>query len=551
MTVAAPGRPVAGEAARTGGTARLFGPGGAGRLDPAGVCAGPAAAIARLFSRQLVTYEPRADLRDWQAICPVPDVALHVPSTYNAGLGASHRSYVVHLRPGVLWDTDPPRPVTAPDFVRGFKRMANPVEPSPALAYFAGTVRGLAEFRAGFAAAVPPGTADPARLAAYQNATEIAGVFALDDETLVLELLRPAPEFPDLLALPCASAAPVEYDAFVPGSPELARNLRSNGPYRFAGDRPARGLRLERNPAWSPDSDPVRAAHVERLEITDDAADTAQMSAAIDACAADLAWAPPLRAPGAGGADHGAAPVSWALDPYLVFNLADGAPALGDVRVRRAIAAAIDKPALAELHRRHGAAADVRVADRIVPPNNDPRAGDRGCAPAAGGGASGLTLTAVHRRDELSERLAHAYAADLERIGIHIRVAAEDDAVAWDLTTRSWSAPWLYRNGRAFLQPLLQSGSPANLGGYSDPEVDALIDRALALSVEPPAVADAAWRTVERRALDDAAIVPLLFGAPSVPQRHSERTRDARAMPALGYAPDIATLWLATEEHTE
>jgi peptide/nickel transport system substrate-binding protein len=544
MTLAAPVRAVAGEAGRTGGTARLYGPGDAGRLDPAGVHAGPAAVIARLLSRQLVTYEPRADLRDWQAICPVPDVALHVPSTYNAGLGASHRSYVAHLRPGVLWDTDPPRPVTAPDFVRGFKRMANPVAPSPALAYFAGTVRGMAEFHAGFAAAMPPGAADPARLAAYQNANEIAGVFALDDETLVIELLRPAPEFADLLALPCASAAPVEYDAFVPGSPELARNLRSNGPYRLAGPLTEAGLRLERNPAWSRDADPVRAAHVDRVEIARDAADAAQMSAALDSGAADVAWAPPLRAPGAGGPDQGAPPVGWALDPYLVFNLADGAPALGDIRVRRAIAAAIDRPALAALYRRHAGAADVRVADRIVPPNNDPRADDGIRAPDDGGGATGLTLTAVHRRDELDERLARAYAADLERIGIGVRLAAEDEAVAWDLRTGSWSAPWRYRNGRAFLQPLLRSGSPANLGGYADAEVDALIERALELAVEPPAVADAAWRAVERRALEDAAIVPLLFGAPAVPQRCSDRTRDARAVPALGYAPDLATLWL-------
>jgi peptide/nickel transport system substrate-binding protein len=525
---------------------RLAGPGGAQQLDPAAVHAGPAVPIVRLFSRQLVTYEPCADLRDWQAICPVPDVAVHVPSTYNAGLGASQRSYVVQLRPGVSWDTDPPRPVTAPDFVRGFKRMANPVAPSPALAYFAGTVRGMAEFRAGFVAAVPPAFAGPAQLSEYQNGAEIAGVFALDDETLVIELLRPAPDFPDLLTLPCASAAPVEYDAFVPGSPELRRNLRSNGPYRLAGDGTDGTLRLERNPAWSPESDPVRSAHVDRVEVVEEARSATEIRVAIDAGAADLAWAPALRAPAADGEWSGAAPVSWALDPYLVLNVAGGSPALGDVRVRRAIAAAIDREALAELYRRHGEGGEVRVANRIIPPNNDPRADDGHSAPAGDGGAEGLTLTAVHRRDTLDEAVARSYAADLERAGASVRVVAEDEAVEWDLAARSWSAPWLYRNGRAFLEALLQSDSPANLGGYSDPEVDALIDRALALAVEPPAVVDAAWRAVERRALDDAAIVPLLFGAPPVPQRRSERTRDALAMPALGYAPDVATLWLAT-----
>lgn len=560
MTVAASMRRVASEAVRAGGTLRLFGHGG-GQLDPAAAHAGPAAQVVRLFSRQLVTYEPRADLRDWQAIAPVPDVAVHVPSTYNAGLGASQRSYVVHLRPGVLWDTDPPRPVTPHDFVRGFKRMGNPVTQSPALAYFTSAIRGMAEFCAGFAAAVPRGSASPDRLAEYQNASEIAGVFALDDETLIIELLRPAPDFPDLLALPCASAAPAEYDAFVPGSPELHRNLRSNGPYRIAHDSADGELRLERNPAWSRDADPVALARIDRVEVVEQAATPAEIAAAIDAGDADLAWAPPLRAPAGDSAEGPAEPVSWALDPYLVLNLASGAPALRDVRVRRAIAAAVDKPALAELYRRQGVGGDVRVANRIVPPNNDPQVDAADPATPAdprrarslladAGYAAGLGLTAVHRRDELDEQAARSCAGDLEQAGVHVRLVALDETdyerSDWDLTTRSWSAGWLYRNGRAFIQPLLQSGSAANYGGYSDPEVDDLIERALEVAIEPPAVADAAWRAAERRALDEVAIVPLLFTAPPVPQRRSERTRDALAMPALGYAYDIATLWLDT-----
>src|SRR5207237_3022138 len=127
---------------REGGTLRLHGPGDIDHLDP--IAAHPdARQIVRLFSRQLLTYEAGHDLRDWQSVAPVPDVAVDIPSTYNAGLGASHRSYVIHLRPSILWDTSPPRPVTAHDFVRGFKRLGNPLTRHPALTFFRSTIPGL------------------------------------------------------------------------------------------------------------------------------------------------------------------------------------------------------------------------------------------------------------------------------------------------------------------------------------------------------------------------------------------------------------------------
>ena len=553
MTVAVPLGAANGAAPRTGGTLRLYGPGDVGQLDPAVASEPPAVSLVRLFSRQLVTYEPRADLRDWQAIAPVPDAALQVPSTYNAGLGASHRSYIVHLRPGVLWDTDPPRPVTTHDFVRGFKRLGNPVARTPGLTYFTSTIRGMADFCAGYAAAVPA-TATAEELAAYQRAHEIPGVFALDDETLVIELLRPAPEFVNVLALTCASAAPAEYDAFVPGSAELRANLRSNGPYRVVASGP--GLRLERNPAWQCDSDPVRSANVERIEVTREAGQ------------ADLPWTSPLRAPRGRAFSRPGPGVSWSLDPYLVFNVADGAVAVCDVRVRRAVSVAIDRGALAERCAHHGGGG-VRPADRIVPPGNDPQPGDEGRDTGAdrdsarslladAGHADGLTLTAVCRDDPAELDVTRACAADLEQIGIRVRVVALDDEAyrravlrapsgsprGWDLTARSWSADWLYRNGRSLLQPLFETGASANHGGYSNPAVDELIARALDAAVEPQARLDAAWGAVERRVLDDAAVAPLLFRAPALPPRRGPRVHGAAALPALGYADDLSALWL-------
>jgi peptide/nickel transport system substrate-binding protein len=569
VTGAIPLRRVARAAPRAGGTLRLYGSADV-ELDPVTASEPPAATLARLISRQLVTYEACSDPCSWQAIAPVPDVAVDVPSTYNAGLGASHRCYVVHLRPGVFWDTAPVRPVTAQDFVRGFKRMGNPVTRSPTLAYFASTIRGMADFCAGYVAAVDRASPTADQLAAYQNANDITGVFVLDDTTLVIELLRPTPEFVSMLALPCASAAPVEYDAVIPGSPEFRANMRANGPYRVALDGPV--MHLERNPAWRRETDPVRRAHVDRIVITREDAGPARIAARIGAGSADAPWMSPLRAPRAGAPAPPGLGVAYALDPYLVFNVADGAVALCDVRVRQALSAAIDRAALADRYMQLDSGGPVLAADRIVPPGNDPASG-AGDAPrvdrdrarfllADAGFADGLTLTAVCR-DRCSERdLAQVYAADLQAVGVEVRVVAlADDAYrhavlrpagavlrGWDLTTRSWSAGWLHRNGRAVLQPLFETGASANYGGYSNPAIDELIERALDAAVEPRAKLDAAWRAVEDRVLADVAIVPLLFRAPAVPQRRGENVRDAIAIPAAGYADDLASIWLDSAE---
>lgn len=561
-----------GERPRDGGVLRLYGPGDIDHLDPAAASPG-ARAILRLLSRQLLSYQPHADLRNWQSVAPVPDVAMAVPSTYNAGLGASHRSYVLHLRPQVYWDTSPPRQVTAQDFVRGFKRVAGTPARSVARTYLSSVIRGMAAFCDDFSAAVPP-TATAERFAAYQNAHEIPGVFVLDDQTLVIELLRASPDFTHMLALYGASAAPVEYDVLTPGNPESLRNLLSNGPYRVAHHLPGKQLRLEPNPAWLPESDPVRARHLDAIEITVEAACPREIAERIEAGHADLSWGAPVRSVPADRHAQVASTLSWDLDPYLVFNIAGGAAALGDVRVRRAIAAGVDKAAIYQLCRRRDEGVEVRIARSVVPPNNDGHQdlpvdahaaqGEPELARALlteAGYPAGLALTAVYELGEPEQDVLAECAAALARAGIELRLVGLDRSdyhqlrhhrlpgpvTGWDLMLNSTCADWHYRNGRVFLQPLFQTGAEVNLGGFSDPEVDQSIQRALAAATEAPATALAAWHEVQRRVLEQTAVAPILFRAPITDQRRGARVRNAIAVPALGYGYDLSALWLDDE----
>ncbi|ONI76371.1 hypothetical protein ALI144C_37635 [Actinosynnema sp. ALI-1.44] len=505
---------------------RLHGHGAPDHLDPACSHHIPTRQLLRLYTRQLFTYQPDMNLRNWQAIAPVPDLATAIPSIYNAGLGASGRSYVVHLRPGVRWDTTPPRPLTAHDVVRGLKRLAGPTVRNPALPFFTSTIRGMAEYHREFAAAAPDGTAE--QLARFQNTHEIAGVFALDDESLVIELLRPTLDIVDILALPCASPAPAEYDAFVPDSPEFREHIRSLGPYRPV---PGSIAQFEPNPVWDPASDPVRQRRLSAIRVIPSTGDTA--AAAVRSGAADLTWNVPVTA-AATAVDLGSA-----LDPCLLFNMRRDDV---DLAVRRAVAGAIDRETLA--------GPGKRAAYSIIPPGND---GHQETGPAVpAGSAAGTRLRMLHAPTDAM--VANAVAADLAKVGItvtalaleqaELRATLADPAAEWDMTLVSWSPDWFHNNARVFLQRMFQSDAPGNYGGYSSPEVDALIDEALAEL--QPLRAVTAWQRVENRVLADVAVVPLLFNEPSVPALRGDRVRDARPMPAIGFGYDLATLELAT-----
>jgi peptide/nickel transport system substrate-binding protein len=512
-------------------TLRLRGPVTPLVVDPACWRNGIEDRVTRLFARTLFAYPPRDNLRDWQAYEPVGDLATAVPSTYNAGLGASHLSYVVHLRPEVVWDTTPTRPVTAHDVVRAFKRLAHPAARNAALPYLLGTVRGLAEFHAGYAR-VGPTAAD---MSDYQAAHDISGVFALDDTTVMVELIRPALDFVDVLTLPCFSPAPAEYDLLVPGDPGFVHHVRSTGPYRPVPGDPAA---LERNPWWRKDTDPVREQHLDRVEFTVD--DAVGLAARIAADEADLPWATPLLQP-----DGKLDARGFALDPYLVFN---GRGRARDAAVRRALAQALDRLSTAELVAEPGF--DVLPAGSLIPPGCDgheetpvvPLTGapERCRARLAEEGHADLALTLVCV--ERDAAVASAVTADLEKAGVTVRTVVLDDVrhravlddpdAEWDAALACWSAPWFHRNGRVFVQAL---------GDTGDPEVGRLVDRALAAVAHPDQEAEH-WRAAQRAVLANAAVAPLLFRRPSRPPLRGPRVRDARILPSLGHSIDLATV---------
>ena len=191
------------------------------------------------------------------------DLALEVPTPENGGISADGLSYTFHLRRGVLWDSHPPREVTAHDVVRAFKLFCNPVSPVGAPMYYTGTIAGMADYCGRFAHG--PARWPPSATSSPRN--DLEGVRAADDFTVVFRLRTRASDFLNLVAMPFASPVPVEYLDTLPDSPEFRQRTISNGPYRIARYVQNREIVLERNPVWDSRTDPIRPAYVDGIRV--------------------------------------------------------------------------------------------------------------------------------------------------------------------------------------------------------------------------------------------------------------------------------------------
>lgn len=554
-----------------GGTLELLGAGDVDHLDPASAYYTASYALERAFTRQLVTYPASKNVE--KATTVVADVAKVVPSTENGGISADGLTYTFHLRDGVMWDTTPPREVAAEDFVRGVKRICNPASLSGGLSYYTATIKGFADFCDGFAKV---DGSDPKAMADYMNNNDIEGLQAPDDKTVVVTLTQPASDFLDIIALPFASPAPVEYDKYVPDGKEFRQNTISSGPYSITTYKPGQEYVLERNPAWTKSSDPVRDQHVDAIHIRSGQTSETAVQQQLEAGTADLVWDLPIptadlaRLNAESDPNLGVYP-SPTTNPYISINTLspnnDGA--LGKVPVRQALQYAIDKTAVGRVY---GGPDFNTPLDQVIPPgqvgyekfNLYPTPGHKGdparCRQllADAGYPNGLDLKFVVRNEGNHPAVGQTVKADLEACGVRTEIIsvslndfyakylndpAATESGTWDIAEPGWVGDWYGNNGRTMLAVLFDGRTfgpnTVNYGGYNSPKVNALIDKALAAKTESEA-ADY-WSQADRQIMQDAAFIPLQ--TQGNPHYHSDRVQNA-IYSTFADQFDFTVLWL-------
>ncbi|MGH3390999.1 MAG: ABC transporter substrate-binding protein [Actinomadura sp.] len=559
------------DAHRRGGVLKISGSSPPDHFDTAAAYSAEARGFSRNFARTL--FGNRASETFTETIPVVPDMAVELPTRGNGGVSADGRTYTIKVRAGVAWNSRPPREVTAGDFVRGIERQCNPAAPA-GVPYYRSLIVGMEAFCAGYAK-VPANSA--AAMAAYQNGHDIRGLTALDDRTLTVRLIRPAADFLEVMGMSFAAAAPKEYDAYIPDGPEFRQRTISNGPYQLTAVSDRR-LVLDRNPVWKQPADPLRNQYVDRIEVNlgQDSPDAVQQQ--IEQGTADLSWDNPVPTAAIQRLIQTKDPNFKIYDnpnlsPFLVFNLQspNNGGALAKREVRQAIAYAIDKSAIVKIY---GGRTIARVVNGSIPPNtvgyqpfNPYPAKDDAGDPARcrrllaqAGHPTGLTLRFPFRISGNHARTAQSIQANLQACGITTRLTSDSgttfykkmlanpqDAKAgvWDIAAPGWTPDWYGNNGRSMLQPLFDGrlygpGSP-DFGGYNNPVVNTLMDRAMA--ARSRAESARLWHQVDRRIMQDAPIVPLV--TVRLATYKSARVRNALFMPTTQMF-DLSRIWLAT-----
>jgi len=561
----------ANEAPERGGTLRILATSDVDHLSTSSAYTTMSMGFLRTTTRQLVAYPGDAD---WaKATQVVADLATAVPTRENGGISADGKTYTFHMRRDAMWNTQPPRPVTVQDELRGMKLLCNPVSPTGAPAYYRSTIVGMSAYCDAFAKV----KGEPAEIRRFVETHELAGIRMPDDSTIVFTLLQPAVDFLNLITLPFTSPQPVEYLDYVPDGPEFRTHTISNGPYQITRYVPNREIVLARNPAWTAASDPVRKAYVDAIEIRQGVS-AMSMLQEMQAGSADLSYDHMPEAAeiqlllSAGDAHLSFDPSGDAYfgDDYIVINFQspNERGALRNLKVRQALQYAVDRRAFIQ----------VRGGDRVSRPlyqasmagsdgyavNGDRYAvaGDRGDPAKAkhllaeAGYPNGLTLTLLAGAEFKS--WAQTLQASCERAGIHLRLqfASWSDFFAkflqnpemarrgaWDLGLTGWLPDWAGTNGRAMISPLFDGRTygpnSMNYGAYNSPRTNAMIDSALAAATAD--VASRYWQTAAAHIMDDAAIVPLDQG--KNPSYHSARVRNC-LYEVFGYSCGLTELWL-------
>jgi len=192
---------------------------------------------------------------------PYPDLATAAPTISNGG-----KTVAVTIRTGAMWNTSPPRQITAADAVLGLKRACNPVQPFGGLPDFETLIVGYQDFCNGFAKL--GSTATAAAMKTYIDSHQISGVTA-SGETVTYNLAHPASYFPAQLTMDPFYPAPVESLNYIPGSAANAQHLIADGPYMVQSYTPNRNITYVRNPAWKASSDPIHKGYVDKIVVTE------------------------------------------------------------------------------------------------------------------------------------------------------------------------------------------------------------------------------------------------------------------------------------------
>ncbi len=408
-------------------------------------------------------------------------------------------TYTFRLRPNLQWSDGVP--LTANDFVYGYRRLVTPAVASP----MAGQFYLLENARDIVTGKLPP---------------EKLGVSAPDPRTVVLRLSAPAPWFLDLVGALIVSPVPQHVVEKYGKDWTRADRMVTNGAYTLAERIPQTMTRLRKNPRYHAAAS-VRTEMVEWYPTQDLGTSLRRFQAGeLD----QVLNFPPdeierLRRE---------MPESLRVVPslgvyYLAINLRK--PQFADARARLALSLAIDREGLTEKLLRTGVKpafafvgtnftgyAGVQLPEEALPFPARQAEARRLLAAAGFGPGKPLTFEYVYDTNEENRKIAVALAAMWQAVGVKARPANVDfGQLNRQIRTGSFEvARWSYfasfDDPFALLQ-LYMGDNTNNYVGYRNPEYDRLL--AQSNTIVDPKARFKVMEQAERILIRDAPIIPI------------------------------------------
>ncbi len=420
-------------------------------------------------------------------------------------VSADGRVYTFHLRPTGRWSNG--EPVTADDFVYAYRRILTPAL-AASYSYMLWPIENAQPYNQG-------------KLTDFSR----VGVRAVDPLTLRVVLERPTPYLPALAAhetwMPLHRATIERFGRIDERGTAWTQpgNLVGNGPFVLREWIRNGRIVVDKNPRyWN--AGHVRLNHIMFFPIENDDAE----ELAFRAGQLHVTYGVPLSRVAAHQRDD---PGRLRIDRemgsfYLFFNV--HRPPLDNLRLRQALALAIDRTAIAK---------DVLLGTRtpahaLTPPDcagytaraavpDDFAAARRLLAAAGYPGGRGLPiLPALSYTTEVSVRTLEAIQRGWDReLGVHITITPQEQKTLfqnehdrnYSIAMSGWAAD--YADPSTFLNTMV-SGGGNNWAGWSDPVYDRLLGQA-AQSANNGRRYEL-FQQAEARLLEAAPLAPLYYG---------------------------------------
>ncbi len=493
-------------APHTGGTLRLTASAAAGTIDPQINYEEKFNQLYAFLQDGLVTFRKSGGAAGRDV---VPDLAEAMPEVSDGG-----RRYVFRLRRGVRFSTG--REVGVADVVASLSRMFRVRGPNVGT-WYSGIVGAEACLRAADTCQLAGVTADAAA------------------RTVTIRLVRPNGEFLQQLAMSFACILPAE----TPGHDLGTVPAAATGPYMIASYDPTREMRIVRNPyftEWSSDAQP--AGLVDAMVYRFGLQDESEVSAVENGTQDWMFDEKPLdRLPEIGSVHADLAHISR-IAAYYYLALNTRLAPFDSLAARRAVAFAVNRRAMVNLFGGPGLAVPwcqllpegIPGFAAYCPYTRDPgavwSAPDLAQARALvrQSGTAGMRVTVITSDKEVERTIGIYLQSVLTDIGYDAHVHAVSSNVAFAYSQNSSNRVQIsledfyqdYPAASDFLQVMYAcasfhpgSDSSINMAGYCDAQVDAEMDRAMALEGVDDAAASALWGRVDREITDAAPGVGL------------------------------------------